>query len=237
MNLNKIGIGITTRNRQDILQKSLKNFALYTPREINIVIVDDASTSPVSQASFTFQKRAGIAAAKNKCLALLNNKNCEEFFLFDDDCYPISDNWFYPYIENKEPHFSYNFINKYFNQNLTIFNDYSIKAFSHSTGAMLYCNKIVLEKVGGMDSVHFKNIGWEHIDWSNRIFAAGLTSYRFMDIQNSNQYIYCLDEDKKCQSSISWEERIQFDAINKSICENQKNNPIFYDFNNEKEKL
>lgn len=99
-----IGIGVTTRNRPDALATTLKHLRTYLPPAAKLVIVDDASDKPVDDADHRFSENVGIAVAKNKCLELLYAAGCEHIFLFDNDTYPIADEWWKPYVDSPEPH-------------------------------------------------------------------------------------------------------------------------------------
>src|SRR5690606_26252831 len=104
----RIGIGITTRNRPDALRTALEHHHAHLPPGALLVIVDDASAEPVEDADWRSETQAGIPAAKNKCLELLDG--CEHVFLWDDDAWPIADDWWRPYVESPEPHLSYQFL-------------------------------------------------------------------------------------------------------------------------------
>ncbi len=98
----KIGIGITTHNRPQVFRHTLRNVLKFAPRGAKVLVVDDASTDTVREATYRFDVNAGIARAKNKCLELL--EDCDHIFLFDDDTYPIKKGWEQPYIDSAEPH-------------------------------------------------------------------------------------------------------------------------------------
>lgn len=187
----EIGIGITTFNRNSQLMTTLLRIKKHTPRGAKIVIVDDGSTIAEPQATFRFNKNQGSPIAKNKCLELLDD--CEHIFLFDDDTYPISDNWFKPYIESPEPHLNYTFkykFDEWENHNV----------FDNPNGCMMYFHKSVLNKVGGFDTGFIK-YGYWHGSMSCRIYNAGLTSFPFMDVVNSKDLIYSLDQDGKINTA------------------------------------
>lgn len=195
----RIGIGITTHNRYETFATTYAKIKLYCIStlvyEFKIVVVDDASDKPVKEANYRFEKNVGIAKAKNKCFELLDD--CEHIFLFDDDCYPITEGWYLPYIESEEPHICYiftDFINdKTVGDSVKLYHDSKIVAYSHPRGCMLYFDHKCLEAVGGMDE-NYRKWGYEHVDLSNRIFNAGLTTFRYMDLPNSNKLIYSCDE-------------------------------------------
>lgn len=107
--MTKIGIGITTHNRYDVYQNTLEHITKLAPKGAEIVVVDDASDEVVPEATYRFTINAGIARAKNKCLELL--QDCDHIFLFDDDTYPLIEDWHVPYVYNKEPHLCYIFKN------------------------------------------------------------------------------------------------------------------------------
>ncbi|WP_417444626.1 glycosyltransferase family 2 protein [Joostella sp.] len=199
----KIGIGITTHNRYEVFKESFEEIKKYSPKDAKIVVIDDASDLPIKEATFRFDKNVGIAKAKNKCFELLDD--CDHIFLFDDDTYCISENWHLPYINSKEPHLMYIFqdfsTEKNLNDNVLIFEDSKLKAYSHSRGCMLYFDREVLKKVGGMNPL-FGKWGWEHPELSDRIYNNGLTTFKYADVVGSDKLIYSLDEHQKVKSTV-----------------------------------
>ena len=190
----RLGIGITTHNRPEVLAHTLERIREFTPGA-KIVVVDDASDVPVTGA-YRFDKNVGIARAKNKCLELLA-PDCDELFLFDDDCYPRCDDWWLPYVESPEPHLMRIFLdlagpNK-LHDTAEVHRDSRHVAYTSPRGCMLYVNRKVLDVVGGMD-VRFGRWGYEHGNWSNRIHCAGLTSWRFGDVVDSEKLVHSMDE-------------------------------------------
>jgi glycosyltransferase involved in cell wall biosynthesis len=204
-----IGIGMTTRNRPDVLENTLKNLYMHIPTRMGIhfdynfvvVIVDDASGEPYRHATYRFNENVGVARSKNKCLELLDH--CDHIFLFDDDTYPLVWEWWKPYVESKEPHLMYQFKlpNKPANDMMELYRDDSIVAYNKTRGGMLYIDRKVLDVVGGFDTRYGTSM-FEHADWTNRIHNAGLTTHRAMDVPGSEKIFYCLDQDGKAESSI-----------------------------------
>lgn len=194
-----VGIGITTHNRYDIFKKTLEEMKRFAPANAKIVVVDDASDKPVQEATYRFNKNVGIARAKNKCFELLYNAGCEHFFLFDDDCYPVVEDWYKPYTESPEPHLNYIFeefrgTNKpALNDTMILYKDSKVRAYSHVRGCMCYYKRICLDVCGGMSPL-FGRWGYEHPDLSNRIYNAGLTYFRYMDVPDSGKLFYSKDE-------------------------------------------
>jgi len=194
----RIGIGITTRNRADVFPKTYGEIVRLSPG-IPIVVVDDASDIPVGGVNDVtrFEENVGIARAKNACLEALYAKGVEHFFLFDDDAYPLVEDWWLPYVESPEPHLMRIFEDLAGTQKLNdirkIYEGDGHVAYTGPRGMMLYAHRSVLDRVGGMD-VAYGKWGYEHGDWSNRIHNAGLTTWRFADVIGGEELIFSLDE-------------------------------------------
>lgn len=190
------GIAISTRNRHEILADTLAAFREHTPAGVPIVVIDDASSKPVDGAAHRFEWNRGIAATKNKGLELLAGLGVHHMFLFDDDTRPLDDHWWVPYVESPEPHLMHNFTHwengEPVGDDRVWFDDGRHRAHVAPRGCMLYAHRSVLDAVGGMDTA-FGQWGYEHGDWSNRIHAAGLTTWRYGDVSGSEALIYSMD--------------------------------------------
>src|SRR6478752_4609135 len=254
----KIGIGITTHNRPEAFKKCITAILEYCPSYFGwsnfvIVVVDDASDFEYVHRDFVtykhfkmdvhrFDVNVGIARAKNKALEMLYNAGCEHFFLFDDDTYPLVDDWWKPYVESREPHLMYifeHFANaKGPNDMIKIYQDEEISAYSHVRGCMLYYKRIVLDTVGGMD-IAFGKWGHEHGDLSNRIYSAGLTRFRYMDVANSKGIFYAADEQEhgKFKSTVPGHQRIDLLNASKAIYEAQYNKPFYREFREKSDSI
>lgn len=214
-----IGIGITTHNRNKLVAETYAKIAALSP-DAKIVVVDDASIEPVNITGdvYRFDSNVGIARAKNKCLELL--ADCDHIFLFDDDTYPIADNWWKPYVESSESHLMYCFKDwangTPVGDDDIIYSDSKHVAHSHARGCMLYIKRPVLDIVGGM-AVQFGKAMDEHGDWSNRIHNAGLTTFKHMDVVDSDLLIYSMDQHQEVSSSISHADRTDGIVRNHSL--------------------
>lgn len=232
-----IGIGITTHNRYEVFSHTLKKIREFSPG-FKIEVVDDASKVPVPEATFRFDTNVGIAVAKNKCFELL--EDCDHIFLFDDDTYPLVDGWHLPYVNSVEPHLMYIFADfhgpRKLNDTSLLYKDSSIKAYSHPRGCMCYFKKVCLEKVGGMDPV-FGRWGWEHPDLSNRIFNAGLTSFRYMDVNTDTQLIYSGDEHEVVKSTVLGNDRAQQIRRNAPLYEARKDSTEYVPYKRKQDIL
>jgi hypothetical protein len=175
-----IGIGVTTYKRPAV-------FKLWWSQLIRPV------NSFVAHHIDTFGK--GIAYAKNQCLEKL--QDCEHIFLFDDDCFPIQENWWEPYIEAAKKggnnHLLYLTDRNTDLKQTAITND-GIVVYDKPLGCMMYMTRKAVQTVGAFD-VRFKKYGYEHINYSQRIFQAGLNpSGPYLGIPDP-QPIYSMDVD------------------------------------------
>ncbi|HHQ5922965.1 TPA: glycosyltransferase family 2 protein, partial [Enterobacter hormaechei subsp. steigerwaltii] len=110
----RIGISISTHQRADVLKRSLEQHLRHLPAGALVVVVDDgskpAAVVPDGVQLLRHETSLGIVASKNASLTALMNAGCEHLFLWDDDAWPIADNWHLPYLESPEPHLAYQFL-------------------------------------------------------------------------------------------------------------------------------
>lgn len=167
----------------------------FTP-DAPIFIVDDASDERYITADHRFDTRAGIPAAKNKCLELLMERtDSDHFFLFDDDCSPTDFEWWKLYTESGLEHASYTWGRS---RKITD----TIKRHNVPNGCMIYLTRKAVETVGGFDPAY--GLGkFEHTDLSRRIYNAGLTPAPYIDVLGSERVLYCWDQDKAIQRNFS----------------------------------
>jgi glycosyltransferase involved in cell wall biosynthesis len=198
-----------------------------------LFVVDDASDRSVriGGSFYRFEQQAGIPKAKNKCLELAYDAGADHIFLFDDDTYPIHKDWWKPYVESKEPHLMYQFRlpDKPLTDMRAVHEDEEIVAYTHTRGAMLYVERKVLDVVGGMDTSYGLGM-YEHTDWTNRIHNAGLTTHRAMDVPNSYQLLYCLDQDARTQSSLPKSVKKRNLLMNRTLYHRSKTSSEFKEF-------
>lgn len=206
----RIGVGITTRNRNKIIAQAVEHHRAHLPAGATLVVVDDASEKPVDGADFRYDTQAGVATAKNKTIELLMAADVDHLFLFDDDCWPTVDDWWQPYADSPEPHLMYIFGDLKKGALLRdihqLHADDQHIAWSGPRGCMLYAHRTAVEAVGGMDPI-FNPWGYEHGDWSNRIHHAGLTTWRYADITGSDQLLHSMDEWGEVQRTLHTTDR------------------------------
>lgn len=200
----KIGVAISTHNRYETFRTTYEKIKEKLPTGAMLVVVDDASTEPVKEATYRFPSQQGIAVTKNKCIELLYDADCTHLFLFDDDIYPIVDDWHDRYISTGINHLCMTFgkfSNGRPNGRRMVGNDGKIARWHEPCGCMLYLTRECVDRVGGMDPA-FGIWGYEHVGYSMRIFNAGLTPYPFMDIVNSHEVFYSFDWDQTVTRSV-----------------------------------
>lgn len=200
----RIGIAITTHNRPDILKQAIAHHKKYLPEDCVFLIVDDGS-SPAAEipewaAVIRNRRPVGIARAKNACMEHLMDAGCDHIFLFDDDVWPIAKDWHLPYIASPEPHLMHLWGEPHFQTETLV-------AHPWPKGCVLYAERRVIERVGGMDPV-FGMWGCEHMQWSDRIHNCGLTTARYQDIPNSELLIKALDRTGEVKTSVALEIRL-----------------------------
>ncbi|MBY6254283.1 glycosyltransferase family 2 protein [Citrobacter werkmanii] len=204
-----IGIAITTHNRPNILKRTVEQHMQHLPPGALVVVVDDgskpAAVVPDGVQLLRHETSLGIVAAKNASMTALIEAGCEHLFLWDDDAWPIADNWHFPYIESPEPHLAYQFLdlagrNK-LNDMAVLYRDDNHIAYTGQRGVMLYYHRSAIEKVGGFDQVYGRGM-YEHSDLALRINNAGLTTWAYADVVGSEKLIHSLDEHEAVERSV-----------------------------------
>jgi glycosyltransferase involved in cell wall biosynthesis len=206
--MEKIAVGITTHNRREVFEETLKEWQKYLPSNGVIFVVDDASKEPV-KSDFRFEGNVGIAKAKNKCLELA--ESFDHIFLVDDDVRPKKVDWFKPYIESNVNHLCLTFDKKsngkVYSPSIRCDAEISgLMSYTAPNGCMLYLRKECLAIAGGMRP-EFGLWGFEHVEYSQRIHNLGLTPKPFMDVKNSMDLFDVLDWRYAVTSSLTIEER------------------------------
>lgn len=210
----KIGIGITTHNRNEVAEKTLSMWRAYLPDGAKLVCVDDCSDDPFRFANYRFNSNVGIAVSKNKCIELLDD--CDYIFLADDDIYPIVSDWYEPYISSGEHHLCLTFdkfSNGKPNGRIKLGEDDLLTHYKEPCGVLLFMTKRCIENVGGMDPGYGK-WGYEHLSYSMRIYNAGLSKYPFPDLKDSIKMFYAHDYHQTVTRSVEQSVRNRMAYIN-----------------------
>ncbi|SUX60574.1 mycofactocin system glycosyltransferase [Citrobacter amalonaticus] len=205
----RIGIAITTHNRPDVLKRAIEQHMKHLQSNAFVVVVDDGSNPPAIAPDniklIRHEISLGIVASKNASLEVLIDAGCEYLFLWDDDAWPIADNWHLPYIESPEPHLAYQFLDlagpRKINDMTVLYRDDKHVAYTGQRGVMLYYHRSAIEKVGGFDPVYGRGM-YEHPDLALRIYNAGLSTWAFADVVGSEKLIHSMDEYEEGNRSI-----------------------------------
>jgi hypothetical protein len=228
-----VAIAITTRNRPDVLARCLKQIEAVTPANFPVFVVDDASDPPAIEARNTgirFPQNVGIPRAKNACIDLCMASGANHFFLLDDDCWPVAENWWQPYTFSPEPHFNYIFVNwtngTPVGDCVELYNDGKMRAFDQARGCAIYLERRVIEKVGGFDPIF--GLGMEeHLEYSRRICNAGLATFPFQDVVDSDELWYSVDRAQAGTRTIPTATRQSLLALNRPLAEERKNSVAY----------
>ncbi|VVA47931.1 Glycosyl transferase family 2 [Serratia ficaria] len=195
----RIGIAISTHQRPEVLSRSISQHMKHLPPGALVVVVDDGSVPaavvPEGVKLIRHETAKGIASSKNAGIEALMDSGCDHLFLFDDDTHPISESWWKPYIESEQPHLMYMWGDD------VIFREGNIAGYQRPKGCMLYAERRVIDRVGGMDPA-FGRWGFEHESWSDRIHNSGLTICRYQDVKNSAGLFFAADEKGAVESSV-----------------------------------
>ena len=196
--------------------KTLKKIRKYTPPGVPIAVVDDGSTDHFPDADHRNLLPQGVANAKNHCLRLLmNHPDVAHIFLFDDDCYPTTHDWWKQYVESGEHHLAYLHQNLNPDAHNVIYDDGKIFAMDRGTGCMLYFTAEAIDKVGGFRT-DYGRWGFEHDDITHRMMNAGLIRFPYQGVVGQSG-IYNLDEHEHGQSSMTHDERSHSRLRNKLL--------------------
>lgn len=219
-----IGIAITTHNRPEVLKRAIEQHMKHLPTGALVVVIDDGSNPaavvPANVKLVQHDKSCGIVASKNASLTALVDAGCEHIFLWDDDAWPIADNWHLPYIESPEPHLAYQFLDlagqRKINDMTVLYRDDKHIAYTGQRGVMLYYHRSAIDKVGGFDPVYGRGM-YEHPDLALRIHNAGLSTWAFADVTGSEKLIHSMDEYEEVARSIPRPERENLAKTNARI--------------------
>lgn len=219
-----IGIAITTHNRHEVLKRAIEQHMKHLPSGALVVVIDDGSSPaaivPDGVRLVRHEQSRGIVASKNASLTALVDAGCEHLFLWDDDAWPIADNWHLPYIESPEPHLAYQFLDlagqRKINDMTVLYRDDKHIAYTGQRGVMLYYHRSAIDKVGGFDPVYGRGM-YEHPDLALRIHNAGLSTWAFADVTGSEKLIHSMDEYEEVARSIPRPERESLAKTNARI--------------------
>lgn len=117
-----------------------------------------------------YNGRLGVAVNKNTGIELLDEMRVDHMFLCDDDTYPLHPEALGQHTLLGEKHSIVAW-----GRNRLARTEGRLAVWKWPRGVVLYAHRDVIDTVGGMVEA-FGPGGHEHVEWSNRIHNAGLTS-------------------------------------------------------------
>lgn len=192
----RIGVGVTSFNRPECLKECLDHIYKHTFMDnVTLYVATD-----------TDEDRQGVAKRKNECLRAL--KDCDYVFLFDEDCFPIKDGWIEYFVKKLNIHKVNHLLFLNQSHNKESVGEKLIDWYRDCGGVFMALTKECIEKVGAFNE-KFGIYGFEHAEYSQRIYRAGLNRFPYMCAPETYKYIYAYDYDKsqKHKSSITDEEK------------------------------
>lgn len=180
----KLGIGVITFNRVDILTKTIENIKKYTKTDFELVVADDGSSDATRDVlaengiTYVTGLNRGISWNRNRALYYLKEvKSCSHIIIFEDDCSPAVFGWEQEWLSAIDAFGHVNYMPE-----LTIEIDNDI---SYGTGTSLdpfiapmhqaLCvgyHARALSMVGYLDT-RFKKYGEEHVEHTHRFLRSG----------------------------------------------------------------
>ncbi len=202
---NNIGVAILSFNRSQSLGRLLNSVAAYTDlNRTTVFVCDDASDEPGTiellnrleqQAGIVVvrgQSHAGVAVNMNrafKCLERFRYK-----LILNDDVEILRSGWDHFYVDAMEStgfhHFCHRQPGIYGAKTGELVAVRDVKlcvVYDKPQGAIFAFDDIAFSAVGYCDE-SLGMYGMEHVDWSTRVFDAGLQSNGFYDVSGSDSY-------------------------------------------------
>lgn len=150
----------------------------------------------------------GVAVNKNTGIELLMSQGVEHLFLCDDDTWPLSTGSLMNHVRLARDHdIPHNMVCWGAGRKPRQYTNYA--SWSWPRGVMMYAHHSVIEAVGGMDE-RFGPGGHEHVEWSQRIYASGLTPRPFCSPRvyaddrgmGVERFWHCSDIERKHQTTV-----------------------------------
>ena len=177
--MTRIGIGITsTPSRPAHLELCLSQMNKHMPEDAMLFVAHDTNNM-------------GVAHQKNKCLEAL--KECDYVFLFDDDCFPIEDGWADAYISEYIRTGNHHFLKINETPSIEIKEVIDgITSWTNCAGCMMFLTRSAIQTVG-MFNESFGRYGYEHAEFTNRIYQNKFNLFGQYLSCKGNEKIYSLD--------------------------------------------
>ena len=210
-----VGVNFSSRNRPELLALCLEQTKrVLSPDKYHYIftVVNDVNSDATFDEQYksiadrfpevhwfkSTAQRLGIAGAKNQGIKLLKKRECDYFFLFDDDVFPSQTGWESLYIETA--------IQNSLHHKMHIFplpsgfdikrNEKGVCEYDSCTGVMLFFSRHAIHTIGGYRK-GFSFYGYEHAEISERCNFAGLQPGwgPFISPTDTRNYFYSFDLD------------------------------------------
>ena len=195
----RVGIGIITCNRKDVLLETLARVRAHTSTPCAVAVADDGSSDGTIDAigaqniTVVTGRNMGIAWNKNRVLFLLGAVvQCDVVILLEDDSYPTQDGWEQEWIDATQRWGHANLAGPWFGDSFlrgagTVddpirSNNVTAQCSSFSRTALLFA--------GYFDS-RFRGYGFEHLEHSRRMVRLGYGG-NFEELNGERAPIYRL---------------------------------------------
>ncbi len=177
----RVGIGVITYNRKDVLAETLARVRAHTRSPCALIVADDGSSDGTPELvrsqklTLVTGRNMGIAWNKNRALFLLAAiVQSDVVILLEDDSYPTKDGWEQEWIMATQSWGHANLAGAWFSQSFlkgtgtvddpVLSKDVTAQCSSFSRTALLY---------GGYFDSRFHGYGQEHVEHTRRLVRIG----------------------------------------------------------------
>jgi glycosyltransferase involved in cell wall biosynthesis len=177
----RVGVGIITCNRKDVLTETLARLQAHTTTPCIVVVADDGSQDGTAEfvrsqnIALVTGKNMGIAWNKNRALFMLSAiGQCDVILLLEDDSFPTQDGWEKQWILATQRWGHVNFAGDWFGDSFLkgtgtvddpiVSKDITAQCSGFSRSAVQY---------GGYFDSRFRGYGFEHLEHSRRLVRLG----------------------------------------------------------------
>jgi glycosyltransferase involved in cell wall biosynthesis len=177
----RLGIGIITCNRKDVLAETLARVRAHTTPPFTLVVADDGSEDGTAElmrsqnVTVVTGQNMGIAWNKNRALFVLGAiVQCDVVILLEDDSFPTKDGWEQEWVEATQRWGHVNLAGEWFRDSFLkgsgtvddpiLSKDVTAQCSGFSRAALLY---------GGYFDSRFRGYGFEHLEHSRRLVRVG----------------------------------------------------------------
>jgi GT2 family glycosyltransferase len=177
----RIGIGIITYNRKDVLIETLARVRAHTKEPHLLVVADDGSADGTDEAvrsqnvSLVTGRNMGIAWNKNRALFFLHAlARCDVVLLLEDDTYPTEDGWEHDWVAASQRWGHANLAGEWFSDSY-LRGTGTVGDPIYATSVSAQCSGFSRHAVlyGGYFDSRFRGHGFEHVEHTRRLVRVG----------------------------------------------------------------